>query len=90
MSAANERSIPTCTQAAVGDIGRATAVVARLAEEGWRVQYAKEGIILRRGGAAVLITDDGEVISSDPIARLYVHCAYYPEIYAPAPSSTSH
>ena len=67
---------------------RATAVVARLTEEGWSVQYAEEGIILRRGGARVTITDDGEVISSDPIARLYVHCIYYPEIYAPSTSST--
>lgn len=68
---------------------RATATVARLAEEGWGVQYSEEGIVLRGAGAIVIITDDGEVISSDPIARLYVHCIYYPEIYAPAPSSAS-
>lgn len=68
---------------------RATAVVKRLTEEGWRVQYNEEGIVLRSAGAIVAITDDGEVISSDPIARLYVHCIYYPEIYTPAPSSTS-
>lgn len=68
---------------------RATAVVARLTGEGWSVQYAEEGIILRGGaGAPVFITDDGEVISSDPMARLYVHCIYYPEIYAPRPPST--
>jgi hypothetical protein len=30
-------------------------------------------------------SDAGEVISSDPIARLYVHCIYYPGIYTPAP-----
>lgn len=66
---------------------RATALVARLTEEGWGVQYAEEGIVLRRGWARVTITDDGEVISSDPIARLYVHCIYYPEIYTPAQSS---
>lgn len=66
---------------------RATDVVARLTEEGWNVQYAEEGIVLRRGGAWVTITDDGEVISSDPMARLYVHCTYYPEIYTPAPAS---
>lgn len=65
---------------------RATAVVARLAEEGWGVQYAEEGIVLRRGGARVLITDDGAVISSDPMARLYVHCIYYPEIYSIHPA----
>ena len=68
---------------------RATNVVARLTEEGWGVQYSGEGIVLRRGGVRVLITDDGEVISSDPMARLYVHCIYYLEIYAPAPSSAS-
>lgn len=62
-------------------LSRPTATVARLTEEGWRVQYAKEGIILRYGGALVTITDDGEIISSDPIARLHVHCIYYPEIY---------
>lgn len=67
---------------------RATATVARLTEEGWGVQYSEEGIVLRRGGATVIITDDGEVISSDPIARLYVHCIYYPEIYTPTPPST--
>lgn len=67
---------------------RATDVVARLTEEGWGVQYAEEGIVLRHAGARVTITDDGEVISSDPMARLYVHCIYYPEIYALAPSST--
>lgn len=67
---------------------RATNVVARLTEEGWTVQYAEEGIVLRRGGARVTITDDGEVISSDPMARLYVHCAYYPELYTPTTSST--
>lgn len=68
---------------------RATATVARLTEEGWSVQYAEEGIVLHRGGAWVTVTDDGEVISSDPIARLYVHCIYHPEIYAPTPSSAS-
>lgn len=67
---------------------RATATVARLTEEGWGVQYPEEGIVLRRGWATVIITDDGEVISSDPIARLYVHCIYYPEIYTPTPPST--
>lgn len=67
---------------------RATDVVDRLTEEGWGVQYAEEGIVLRRGGARVTITDDGEVISSDPMARLYVHCIYYPEIYTPATPST--
>lgn len=68
---------------------RVVRTVARLAEEGWGVQYSEEGIVLRRGGARVTITDDGEVISSDPMARLYVHCICYPEIYAPAPSSAS-
>lgn len=68
---------------------RATNVVARLTEEGWGVQYAEEGIVLRRGGAWVTITDDGEVISSDPIARLYVHCIYYPEIYGVATETAS-
>ena len=68
---------------------RATAAVARLTEEGWGVQYSEEGTVLRCGGAWVTITDDGEVISSDPMARLYVHCIYYPEVYAPAPSSAS-
>lgn len=67
---------------------RATDVVARLTEEGWNVQYAEEGIVLRRGVTRVTITDDGEVISSDPMARLYVHCTYYPEIYTPTPPST--
>jgi hypothetical protein len=67
---------------------RATDVVARLTEEGWGAQYAEEGIILRSAGARVTITDDGEVTSSDPIARLYVYCIYYPEIYALAPPST--
>lgn len=67
---------------------RAADVVARLTGEGWRVQYTEERIILRGGGAVVTITDDGEVISSDPIARLYVHCIYSPEIYAPAPEPT--
>lgn len=67
---------------------RATNVVARLTEEGWSVQYAEEGIVLRRGVALVTITDDGEVISSDPMVRLYVHRTYYPEIYTPAPPST--
>ena len=63
-------------------VTRTTAVVDRLTDEGWRVQYTEEGIVLRGGcGAAVVITDDGEVISVDPIARLYVHCIYYPEIY---------
>lgn len=28
---------------------RATETVARLTEEGWRVQYADEGIVLRQG-----------------------------------------
>lgn len=56
---------------------------------GWGVQYAGKGIVLHRGGAWVTITDDGEVISSDPVARLYVHCIYYPEVYMPAPSSAS-
>ncbi len=37
----------------------------------------------------VTITDDGEVISSDPIARLYVHCIYYPEIYGVATETPS-
>lgn len=68
---------------------RATATVARLAEEGWGVQYSEEGIVLRRDGAWVTITDDGEVISSDPMARLYAHCIYYPEIYTPAPPPAS-
>lgn len=63
---------------------RSTDTVARLTEEGWGVQYNEEGIVLRGAGARVLITDDGEVISSDPIARLYVHCIYYPEIYGVA------
>lgn len=67
---------------------RATATVARLTQEGWSVQHAEEGIVLRRGGAWATITDDGEVISSDPIARLYVHCIYSPEIYTPAPEPT--
>ena len=67
---------------------RATNVVARLTEEGWDVQSAEEGIVLRRGWTRVTITDDGEVISSDPMARLYVHCIYCPEIYTPAPPST--
>lgn len=56
--------------------------------QGWGVQYAEEGVVLRRGGSRVTITDDGEVISSDPMARLYVRCIYYPEIYTPAPPST--
>lgn len=43
---------------------------------------------IRDALAPVTITDDGEVISSDPMARLYVHCIYYPEIYTPAPPST--
>jgi hypothetical protein len=68
---------------------RATDVVARLTEEGWGVQYAEEGLVLRRGGAWVTITDDGEVISSDPMARLYVHCIYYPEIYGVATETPS-
>lgn len=67
---------------------RATNVVTRLTKEGWRIQYAEEGLVLRGGGAWVTITDDGDVISSDPVARLYVHCIYYPEIYASAPPST--
>mgnify|MGYP000959481604 CR=1 FL=1 len=66
---------------------RAADVVARLTEEGWGVQYTEEGVVLRRGGAPVTITDNGEVVSSDPMARLYVHCIYYPEIYAPVLSS---
>lgn len=70
-------------------VDRATATVSRLTEEGWGVQYSEEGIVLHRGGAWVTITDDGEVISMDPMARLYVHCIYYPEVYAPAPSSAS-
>ena len=69
---------------------RATAVVDRLTEEGWGVQYAEEGIVLRRDGARVIITDDGEVISSDPMARLYVHCIYYPEVYGVATETSSH
>lgn len=69
---------------------RATAVVGRLTGEGWGVQYSEEGIILRGGGAWVTITDDGEVISSDPIARLYVHCIYYPEVYGVATKTSSH
>lgn len=68
---------------------RATETVARLTEEGWGVQYADEGIVLRQGGGRVTITDDGEVISSDPIARLYVHCIYYPEIYGVATETPS-
>lgn len=40
-----------------------------------------DGIILRYNGALATITDAGEVISSDPIARLDAHCTYYPEIY---------
>lgn len=71
-----------------GRCRRATNVVARLTEEGWDVQSAEEGNVLRRGWTRVTITDDGEVISSDPIARLYVHCAYYTEIYTPAPLSS--
>lgn len=69
---------------------RATAAVARLTEEGWRAQYAEDGIILRHSGALVTITDAGEVISSDPIARLYVHCIYYPEVYGLHDEAASH
>lgn len=36
---------------------RATATVARLTEESWGVQYSEEGIVLRRGGAWVTITE---------------------------------
>lgn len=43
----------------------------------------------RAGGGRVTITDDGEVISSDPIACLYVHCIYYPEIYGVATETPS-
>lgn len=68
---------------------RSTDTVARLTEEGWGVQYNEEGIVLRGAGAAVLITDDGEVISSDPVARLYVHCIYCPEIYGVATEAAS-
>lgn len=69
---------------------RTTAVVDRLTEEGWRVQYAPEGVILRAGGGAtVVITDEGEVTSSDPIARLYVHCIYSPETYGLSPDSVA-
>lgn len=68
---------------------RSTDTVAILTEEGWGVQYTEEGIVLRRGGARVLITDDGAVISSDPIARLHVHCIYYPEIYGVATETPS-
>lgn len=68
---------------------RATATVARLTEEGWGVQYAEEGIVLHCGGEWVTITDGGEVISSDPMARLYVHCIYYPEIYGVAAEAAS-
>lgn len=68
---------------------RAADVVGRLTEEGWSVKYVEEGIVLHRGGARVTITDDGEVISSDPIARLYVHCIYYPEIYGVATETPS-
>lgn len=69
---------------------RATATVARLTEEGWGVQYSEEGIVLHRGREWATITDGGEVISSDPMARLYIHCIYYPETYTSAPSSASH
>ena len=61
---------------------RMTRTVSQLTGEGYRVQYAPEGVVLRGHGAIVLITDDGEVISSDPIARLHVHATYAPEEYS--------
>lgn len=65
---------------------RTTHTVSRLAKEGWRVQYTPEGVILRGYGATVIITDDGEVVSSDPIARLHVHAMYAPEEYGAYPA----
>jgi hypothetical protein len=66
---------------------RTAEAVARLTEEGWSAKYTEEGVVLRRDWSWVTITDDGEMFSSDPMARLYVHCIYYPEIYTPKPPS---
>lgn len=66
---------------------RVTRVVSLLTREGWRVQYAPDGVVLRGWGASVTITDAGDVISSDPIARLRVHAAYAPEEYGLRPGA---
>ena len=63
-------------------VDRATVTVSRLTGEGWRTRYTEDGIVIGHGWSAVVITDDGAVISSDPVARLHAHSIYYPEVYA--------
>lgn len=66
---------------------RVVRTVARLAEEGWTHEQDGDTHILRSGHATVTIAPDGEVISDDPMARLYVHAGYAPEDYGIFPTA---
>lgn len=66
---------------------RVARVVARLADERWTHEQDGDTHILRGGHATVTITPDGEVISDDPMARLYVHAGYSPEDYGVYPAA---
>ena len=66
---------------------RMAQVVARLTGERWTHEQDGDTHILRGGHAAVTITPDGEVISDDPMARLYVHAMYSPEDYGIYPAA---
>lgn len=66
---------------------RVARVVARLTGERWTHEQDDDTHILRGGRAAVTIMPDGEVISDDPMARLYVHAVYAPEDYGIYPAA---
>ncbi|MBF1307912.1 MAG: hypothetical protein HXN00_00490 [Porphyromonadaceae bacterium] len=66
---------------------RVARVVARLTGERWTHEQDDGTHILRGGHAVVTITPDGEVISDDPMARLYVHAVYAPEDYGVYPAA---
>lgn len=66
---------------------RVARVVTRLTGEHWTHEQDGDTHILRGGRATVTITPGGEVISDDPMARLYVHAGYSPEDYGVYPAA---
>lgn len=66
---------------------RVARVVARLTAERWTHEQDGDTHTLRGGHATVTITPAGEVISDDPMARLYVHAGYSPEDYGVYPAA---
>ena len=66
---------------------RVARVVAHLTAERWTHERDGDTHILRGGHATVTITPAGEVISDDPMARLYVHAGYSPEDYGVYPAA---